>query len=107
LDFANEFGCRFIITVEGIPLAQTEKEVYVAATSKKLLAEYLEQKATLYKGDRIVGASGILLGLAKMSRVEGICLLGSTSDINRDQETAVMVLKLLRKVLGARIKEGP
>ncbi len=107
LNFVAELGCRFIVTVEGIPLAETEKAVYVAATSKKLLAKYLEQKATPYKGDRIVGGSGILLGLAKLSGLEGVCLIGSVSDITDDQEAAFKVLKLLRRIVGPTLKEGP
>jgi len=106
LNLAKEFGCRFIIIVAGVPSEHPQKEVYVAATSKGLAAEYLEKDAVIYKGGRIFGSSGLLLGLAKIRGLDGVCLLAPTLGLTADQEAAFNVYKFLRKVLGTPIKEG-
>ena len=106
LDFATELGCKFVITVGGTPSPNNQKEVYIAATSKKHTNEYVENGATIYKGGRIVGAAGLLLGLAKKRRLNGVCLLGSTLSLTEDRQTALRVYKLLRKALGPDVREG-
>ncbi|MEM3041167.1 MAG: PAC2 family protein [Nitrososphaerota archaeon] len=106
LNLARKFGCRFVITVAGVPSEHPQKEVYVAATSKRLAAEYLEKDAVIYKGGRIFGVSGLLLGLAKIRGLEGVCLLAPTLGLTADQEAAFNVYRFLRKVLGTPIKEG-
>jgi len=106
LDFATKLGCKFVITVGGTPSPHNQKEVYIAATSKKHTDEYVENGATIYKGGRIVGAAGLLLGLAKKRRLKGVCLLGSTLSLTEDRQTALRVYKLLRKALGPDVQEG-
>jgi len=105
LDFVSNLGCKFIITVGGALSMHTKREIYVAATSKKQTEECKEKGARIYKGGRIVGASGLLLGLAEKRRMEGVCLLGSTLGLTVDQEAAFNVYKFLRKVWGARLQE--
>jgi len=105
LDFISELGCSFIVTVDGVPSQRPAEEIYVAATSKELAAEYAEKNVLIYKGRRILGVSGFILGLAKMRGLEGICLLASTLGLTVDQEAAFNVYKFLRKVLGTEIKE--
>jgi len=106
LNLAKELGCGFIITVAGFPSEHPEKKIYVAATSKELAAEYVEKDAAIYKGGRIFGASGLLLGLAKIRRLDGVCLLVPTLGLTADQEAAFNVYKFLRSILGTPIKEG-
>jgi len=106
LDFVTDYGCRFIITLGGAPGPQVEREIYVAATSQKIAADFMEKGAIIYGGGRIVGASGLLLGLAKERGLEGVCLLGSTPGLTTDRESAHYVYKFLMKSLEVGIKEG-
>jgi len=107
LDFISELGCKFIVTVGGAPTSSPAREIYVAATSKKIAMEYVEKGAIIYKDDRIIGASGLLLGLARNRGLDGVCLLGSTLGLTSDQESAFNVFKFLKKVLGTDVEEGP
>lgn len=75
-------------------------EVYVAATSTDVGAKAVEKGAIIYGGGRIVGAAGLLLGLAKNRGLAGICLLGTTTGLKADQEAAHSVFKLLLKMFG-------
>jgi len=106
LDLAGKIGCSYLITVEGAPSPHPTREVYVAATSKKQAEEYTRKNAMIYKGKRIMGAPGLLLGLAKRRGLEGICVLGPTLGVTTDRETAFRVYKFVRKVLGTDAREG-
>jgi proteasome assembly chaperone (PAC2) family protein len=106
LDFVSNLRCKSIITLDGAPTTQPTKEIYVATTSRKLAKEYVENGAVAYKGGRIIGAPGLLLGLARKKGLEGICLLGSTPSLTADREAAFRVYRLLRKVLGIDVQKG-
>lgn len=105
LDFAEKHGGRFIATMGGAPTPRPTDEVYVAATSQKLAIEIMEKGAILYGKGRIVGATGLLLGLAKKRGFEGICLLGATTGLKTDRRAAFSVFKLLMKSLGTEVKK--
>jgi len=100
LDFAEKYGCKFIVTMGGVPTPQSGGEVYVAATSEKLALENVDKGAVIYGKGRIMGATGLLLGLAKKRGWKGICLLGATTGIRADRESALSVFKFLTKTLG-------
>jgi len=104
MDFILEHGCKFIVTIGGMPTPRPEKKVYVAATSSKLASEIMKKGATIYGRGRIVGATGLLLGFAKNHGLDGICLLEPTLGLRPDREAALSVFKFLKKVL--KIKEA-
>ena len=98
LNFVEQYNCKFIVTMAGVTTPKPSEEVYVVATSADLRAKAVEKGAIIYGGGRIVGAAGILLGLAKNRGWEGICLLGTTTGLKADREAAYSVLKLLLKI---------
>jgi len=100
LGFVDKYRCKLVVTMGGVPTPQPAKEVYVAATSEKLAVETMEKGAIIYGKGRIVGATGLLLGLAKNRGMDGICLLGATTGLRADQAAALTVFKFLMKVLG-------
>ncbi|MFQ6064338.1 MAG: PAC2 family protein [Candidatus Bathyarchaeia archaeon] len=105
LDFAEKYGCRFVVTIGGVPTPEPKGEVYVAATSRELAADIMEKSAVLYKRGRIIGATGLLLGLAKQRGLRGMCLLGATTGLTADRGAAFSVFKFLLKTLGIEVKE--
>lgn len=106
LDFVEKYGCRFIITLGGVPVSEDKAQVYVAATSPRLAAEFMEKGAVIYSKGRIMGATGLLLGLAKERGLEGVCLLGTTTGFKADRGAGFSVFKFLMKALGNEVKEG-
>ncbi len=100
LDFVEQYGCRYLVTMGGMPTPKPAEEIYVAATSPKLAAETVEKGAILYERGRIMGATGLLLGLAKNRGWKGICLLGATTGLKADRGAAFSVFKFLMKTLG-------
>jgi len=105
LNFVEQYGCKFIVTMGGLPMPRPAGEVYVAATSQKLASEIVEKGAVLYGGGKIMGATGLLLGLAKSRGWEGVCLLGATTGIKADRGAALSVFKFLMKMLGTEVEK--
>ena len=104
LDFAEKNECRFLVTLGGLPSPQPSREIYVAATSQKLAADFAEKGALLYGKGRIMGATGLLLGLAKKRGLEGITLLGSTKGIKNDREAGRSVFNFLAKTFEIEVE---
>jgi uncharacterized protein (TIGR00162 family) len=106
LDFVQKLGINFLVTVGGVPVSSEKKDVYVAATSNQLAAEIMEKGGIIYRKGRIMGATGLLLGLAKERGLDGICLLGATGGLRSDKDAGMAVFNLLMKVLGAEGSTG-
>lgn len=106
VNYVKQLGCRFVITIGGVPITEEKSQVYVAATSARLAAEFAEKGAAIYSRGRIVGGTGLTLALAKEQGLEGICLLGATSGFESDKGAGMLAFKFLMKTLGKEIKEG-
>ena len=106
IDFVETLGCRFIVTMGGIPIAEDKAQVYIAATSPRLATEFMEKGAVIYSKGRIVGGTGLTLAMAKERKLDGVSLLGTTTGFRADREAGFLVFKFLMKALGKEIKEG-
>jgi hypothetical protein len=106
LDFVERKGCSLIITIGGAPITEEKTQVYVAATSPRLALEFMEKGAVIYSKGRVVGATGLVLGLAKERNLDGVCLLGATTGFRADRGAGFSVFKFLMKALGNEVKEG-
>jgi uncharacterized protein (TIGR00162 family) len=106
LDFVEKRGCRFLVTLGGAPVKDEKAQVYVAATSSRIALEFMEKGAVIYSKGRVVGATGLTLGLAKERGLEGVCLLGATTGFKADRGAGFAVFKFLMKALGNEVKEG-
>ncbi len=106
VNYVEKLGCRFLITVGGVPLAEDKSHIYIAATSPALAAEFMEKGGVIYSQGRIVGGTGLTLALAKERGLEGVCLLGATAGFESDSHAGQIAFKFLMKALGKEIKEG-
>jgi len=99
LDFISKFGCKFIVTIDGVPALMSQNGIFVAATSKRILPRIIEKGASLYRNKKIVGLSGLILGLAKSRGLEGLCILASASRYDKDEKAAFRAYKFLMDLL--------
>jgi proteasome assembly chaperone (PAC2) family protein len=106
LNFAESLGCKFLVTMGGVPITEDKTEVFIAATSNRLAADFMEKGGVIYSKGRIVGGTGLTLALAKERNLDGVCLLGTTLGFKADKEAGFLVFKFLMKALGKEIKEG-
>jgi proteasome assembly chaperone (PAC2) family protein len=106
VDFVKTLRCRFVVTMGGVPITEEKAQVYVAATTMRLAAEFMEKGAVIYSKGRIVGGTGLTLALSHERGLEGVCLLGTTTGFKADKGAGFQVFKFLMKALGKEIKEG-
>ena len=106
LEVVKKNGCSLIVTIGGMPMTEEKAQVYVAATSARLAQEFMDKGAIIYSKGRIMGATGLMLGLAKEEGLDGVCLLGATSGFRADRGAGFTVFKFLMKALGNEVKEG-
>jgi proteasome assembly chaperone (PAC2) family protein len=106
LDFVEELGCKFIVTMGGVPITEDKTQVFIAATSNRLATEFMEKGGVIYSKGKIVGGTGLTLALAKERKIEGVSLLGTTMGFKADKGAGFLVFKFLMKALGKEIKEG-
>lgn len=106
VDYVQKLGCKFIITVGGVPITEEKAQVYVAATSPRLAAEFMGKGAVIYSRGRIIGGTGLTLALAKERGLEGVCILGSTAGLESDKAAGLLAFKFLMKALGKELKDG-
>jgi len=98
LNFSQKHKVKTIATIGGYRKEIKEKpQVYVAATTKKLLDQALSAGAKVGKsGSPIVGTAGLILGLAGFKKIEALCLLGETRGYMPDPLAAKSVLEVLK-----------
>lgn len=100
LNYAQKLGCSIIVTIGGVPISSEKKDIYVAATSNELAAEVMAKGGIVYGKGRIIGVTGLLLGLARERGLDGVCLLGATSGLRSDKDAAATVFQFLMKAFG-------
>lgn len=105
LDFMENINCAIIFTVDGIPTIYPQRTVYVAGTSKRIILECVDMGAKVYADGRIIGLSGLLLGLAKLRGIDGACILTSVTDLISDKAAAFDAYNFLRRILGLGLEK--
>ena len=101
LNFAEKYGSKFIVTMGGVVTSKPGNDVYIAATSEKLVQKHLDKGTHIYGAGIIIGATGLLLGLAKRRGWKGICLLGATTGFGAERGAALSLFKILTNILEA------
>jgi hypothetical protein len=104
LDIAHELGCRAVITIGGLkrdyPVAAPS--VYCAATDSETFRKAMGYGARPIQG-RIFGAAGVLLGLAQIRKMTGLCILVDTLGLYPDAPAARIALNYLSEYLGLKV----
>jgi len=93
----------------GVGRIVEKPRVLGAATSAELVEEMRRHEVVFSKGEPgsgIIGASGLLLGLAGQWKVPGVCLMGETSGYFVDPKSARRVLEVLVAILDLKIGYG-
>lgn len=104
LRYAKGLGSKRVVALEGYYKTDGAGDLYVAGSSKELVEDLAKKvNAKAYDGERIIGISALVLGLAKLRGLEALCILGATSEQTRDRGTAVSVLKALEQGLSLKL----
>ena len=108
LDMIQKFGIKMIITLGGYGLGRmVDKPRVLGAVSNADMIKEMKSYGIVFQrgepGSGIVGASGLLLGLGKINKIDGVCLMGETSGYFADPKSAQEVLTVLTKILNIKI----
>lgn len=115
LDVAEEFGIKEIVTIGGYATGKLLKEpkVYGAAAKKENIKNFEKygvgfQSAAGEVRGGIVGASGLLVGLAQARGMDAVCLMGETPGhpLLIDAKAAEAIINILSKYLKIEIPLG-
>ncbi len=106
LEFASQLGVKDIITIGGFAEGKVvdDPKVIGAVNDKSLVKKY--EKSGIDFGvehsvGTIVGASGLLIGMASLYGMNGLCLMGETVGLPMmtDPKSAEKVLEVLKKTI--------
>lgn len=110
LDFAQGIGVKEVITLGGFAEGKevAEPRVIGAVNDKALLKRYGKLDIDFGKEHKIgtiVGASGLLIGMARVRGISGLCIMGETFGLPlmTDPKAADKVLHVLAKLLGVKV----
>jgi len=108
VDLAQDMGVSRIYTLGGYGVGKMVENVRVLGAVTNLeMKEDLESHGVVFSpgepGSGIVGASGLILGLAQIQGTEAACLMGETSGYFVDPKGAEAVCRVLCSILGAEI----
>ena len=99
-NFAVECGCRRFVTFGNFLSRKLEREIYVTSTSSTLSKTLVEKLGgKLFSKGRIDGLIGMILGLARLHNLEGICILGASTEGTPFETMASPVFDYLLKIL--------
>jgi len=104
-DYARKNNVGLIITLGGYQKEVKDKpEVFASATGREILERAIKLGAkSSPSGSPIIGAAGILVGLARFKGVDALCLLAETYGHRPDPKAAKSLLNLLAEMLNLRI----
>lgn len=106
LNFIENYGVKEMYTLGGLATGHPieKSRVFGAATDLETIENLRELDIEIRSADgSIVGASGLLLGLAKIRNIKGACLMGETPGYFIDAEAAEAILEKLAILLNIKI----
>ncbi|MBI4896189.1 MAG: proteasome assembly chaperone family protein [Candidatus Aenigmarchaeota archaeon] len=110
INVAEKLGVKDIITLGGFTNGEeVANPRVIGAVSEKELVKTYNKYGIMFGKDHqigtIVGASGLLIGFAKLRKMHGLCLMGETAGVPfmTDPRAADRVLSVLRDILGIKL----
>jgi uncharacterized protein (TIGR00162 family) len=105
--FTNELRGRFVYTIGGYSIGEgvvSKPRVFGNTTRTAVISQFKDYNILFGKSKGLIwGSAGLILAFAKMSEVDGICLMGETSFLEVDASAAKAVLTILAKKLDLKV----
>lgn len=106
LDYFESKRGKVIYTLGGYGVGKIVEtpRVFGSATHPEIVEELKKYGVVFGEANgSIIGAAGLLLGLGKIRRMRGACLMGETHGAYVDAKSAKSVLSVLTKIIGVDI----
>lgn len=106
LDYCQKKGVSNIITLGGYGTGKMQGTPRVfGIVSNKVLVESYKKYGVIFGESRgsIIGAAGLLIGMGKIRKMPGICLMGETHGGFVDPKSAQSLLEVLCKIVEIKV----
>ncbi|MFQ5969636.1 MAG: proteasome assembly chaperone family protein [Nitrososphaerales archaeon] len=105
LGLANKFNAKTVFTLAAYitGVFVDKPKVYATTTDADLLKEFQSQDLLKMDGGSITGMNGLIIGIAKLKGMRGMCLLGETSGYVVDAKASQAVLQSLLGMIGVQV----
>ncbi len=106
LDYFEKMKGKRIYTLGGYGVGKiVENPKVLGSATHKEVVEELKKYGVVFgeATGSIIGAAGLLLGLGKIRKMNGACLMGETHGGYIDAKSAKSVLAVLTKILGIKV----
>ena len=103
LDLVREMGCKEVVCFAGLrrDYLQESPRVFCTASDFAVLEHALRLGVEPIRGE-VYGMAGLLIGLARLKGMQGLCLLAETTGFHPDALAAKAVLERFAELYGLR-----
>ena len=105
LKLAGQFGSQQVFTlaayITGVFVERPR--VFGTATDSETVKKFATHNISMMDSGSITGMNGLVIGMAKLRNMKGMCLLGETSGYVVDAKAAKAVLETLLEIIGIKV----
>jgi len=112
MNWANEKGCKLLISPEGMVVEGKsgegeEVEAYAIGSTESARGMLMEKKIAQFKNGIIAGVSGVLLNIGKQSNFNVISILAEAHPNYPDARAAAAAINVMGLIMGVEINVTP
>jgi hypothetical protein len=105
LSIAGQFGTKQVFTLAAYitGVFVDKPRVFGTATDLEMVKEFASHNVSVMDSGSITGMNGLVIGIAKLHNMKGMCLLGETSGYVVDAKASKAVLETLLQIIGIKV----
>lgn len=105
LNLASQFGTQQVFTLAAYitGVFVDRPKVFGTATDSETVKGFAARNISMMDNGSITGMNGLIIGIAKLRKIRGICLLGETSGYVVDAKASKSVLETLLQIIGVKV----
>jgi uncharacterized protein (TIGR00162 family) len=105
LGIAAQFGTQQVFTLAAYitGVFVDKPKVFGTATDLETVKEFALHNISMMDSGSITGMNGLVIGIAKLREMKGMCLLGETSGYVVDAKASKAVLETLLGIIGIKV----
>jgi proteasome assembly chaperone (PAC2) family protein len=94
---------EYLLAEEILDIAANKPRIFGTETHIDIVKTFEEKGVLAMDGGSITGMNGIMIGIAKLRGMKGVCLLGETSGYVVDAKSSKSLLEILLSIIGIKI----
>jgi uncharacterized protein len=105
LRIAEQFGTQKVFTLAAYitGVFVDKPKVFGTATDTETVKGFASHNISMMDSGSITGMNGLVIGIAKLRNMSGLCLLGETSGYVVDAKASKAVLEILLEMTGVKV----